>query len=140
MIWGRGLFALQIESGHRWQQYEVVEAEAIIRFEFTDQQGQSVTLMLHNTLLPTAADSIQGSLKEIYFTWTKVIQLAFKPAIQIGPGRHLLLDDAATLTKLRFFPTVRISDTIYLVKKACIPGCSGNEMIPIVYAHYLGIP
>jgi len=137
--WGRGLFALRIESTGHWQQYEVVEAEATMQFDFTDRQGQSIMLMLYNTLVPSATDTVQASLKDIYISWTKVVQLTFKSTIQIAPGRHLQLDDTIALTKIRFFPTIRISDTIYLVKKACVPGCSGDELIPIAYAHYMGI-
>lgn len=138
---GHGSFDYNVRSVSGWQKYEMKEASGRVLFEFKGPRG-STRMWVNFELNPTDNDCIKGSFADVFFRHTKILQQCYTQEVQVGATKSYMVDDFLAPTKIRFFPWIGVSNTVYLVDESAIINDedldSGREYsrIPVGYAVY----
>ena len=121
------------------QTYEIDEAHGSITLQRAE--GDSPDIQSQFTLWN--ATRIEASLVDVYFRWTMIIRPQFRQHIQMGLGIHnrVTLDrPVIVMTKVRFFPIVKVGTSVYLSPVERPPDSASTERIiqnvPVAYATY----
>lgn len=131
---GTGYVTFKVVSVKGWQAYQITAAEGQMSLQFPIE-GQSTKLRIDFELVPGPSTRIEGSLKDIYLRWTKVIRPRFTQYAHMTPLQRLAVGEVIAVTKLRFFPIMTIGRTVYFTEMK-----SRDEaaplVVPIAYAVY----
>lgn len=118
------------------QTYEIGEAHGSI----TLQRAQGDVPDIESQFTLWNAKKIEASLIDVYFRWTMIIRPQFKQHIQMGLGlqNRVTLDRAVTvMTKVRFFPFVKLGTSVYLLSvEDCASAERISQNVPVAYATY----
>lgn len=127
--YGVGDTTFIVHATKKWQEYQISDAHGGVTFKFASDGGEWISVYLAVELAPSEADMLHASLRDIYVRFTKVIRPRFALFVYTSPSSRWQVENLVCATKLRFFPMIGISDTVYLV---------GSEvgLIPVAYAVY----
>lgn len=114
-----------------WQRYHIEAGRGSLEhtYEIPGQGIQSISSTFE--LLETDDNYIDLTLSDIYFGWTKVIKPVYKQKFTLSPKEVIYSHNLIALTKVRFFPYLDISKSVYLAKQK-----TGDKYIPVGYAIY----
>jgi len=128
---GENYFEVRKVESWGWQRYRIVAGKGSVTHLYEVPQQLPKTIRSDFELRETDSNNIEMSLADIYFKWTKVIKPEYKQEFVLSPDNTLYSHDLTALTRVRFFPYLDISKTVYLIRSK-IPG----KYVPIGYAIY----
>jgi len=135
-----GEMILRYKKKFGWQKYQFEDIKGFMQFKFVDSRGKDTILRDEFELLPTEANIIQGTLKDIYFSWTKVVQPRFSHYVHLDPTHRFHVSDMVVIgvTKIRFFPVIDLGKTIYFIEDPSLLNKQSEipKLIPVAYAVY----
>jgi len=129
---GDGFVTFRLANAKGWQTYQIAASQGQLRLTF-EHDGQPTQLHSDFELLSGSSTRIESSLAEIYLHWTKVIRPRFTQYVQVAPLQRVAITELTAVTKLRFFPAVRVGRTVYFADD---PSSPGRRYVPIAYAIY----
>ena len=122
-----------VEAIEGWQKYKIQEAECNLKHVLDlPKSKQTRTFYSKCELQNTSSNYITASMADIYLTHTKILKPYFKQIASMtekGYDKTIYHHSLISLTKITFFPIIKIGNTIYLKK-------SKDEItwVPIGYA------
>lgn len=130
---GSGAVSLRFRHGAGWQRYLIEEATGEVGIDF-EQRGQQNTLRVQFELVPSPHNLVRATLGDIYLRWTKVIRPSFRQYVQVAPLERFEVAHVVAMTKIRVFPVIGISPTVYFV--GTDSEARTSELFPVGYAQY----
>lgn len=135
---GETIFVTQ-KISYKNQSYKITEASGFLVFQ-QENGNHKLEVRSEFDLFPSSNDIIRGSMVEVYLPnrWTKVIKPIFNQWVRTGVQSRYLAGRLLAMTKVRFFPLISISDTIYLREFTSQSGDGDSyvHFVPISYATY----
>ncbi|MGB7290550.1 MAG: hypothetical protein WBD99_00050 [Thermodesulfobacteriota bacterium] len=132
-IYSIGETKVFIEKTKGWQRYYIREASGFLTHYLEKPNEQKRQFNSRFILLSTPDNFIDVTLSDIYFRHTKILRPQFKQMASLTPtGEKILYHHSLiTITKVRFFPIIKINNTVYFIR-----GKDAFHLIPIGYAVY----
>jgi hypothetical protein len=121
------------------QSYLIEESYGLIEFNLSGDTSASQAWSQFE-LLDTEASVVRGSYVDAYVRGTKILRPRFAQWIQTAADARYHADDVTAVTKIRFFPFIRIGRTLYLVSMTAYQTDSNGHSrtvgynVPIGYA------
>jgi hypothetical protein len=119
------------------QKYQIEEIKGQLRFAFPTAFGNPNIIRDDFELLPSKANVISVSLKDIYIGWTIIMQPRFNQYVTISPTHHFHVKELELIgiTKLRFFPFIDCGRTVFFVEDTHLLNKQSDKpkLIPIGY-------
>jgi hypothetical protein len=125
-----------------WQTYRIEKASGSITFKVIDENGTHTAWSTFE-LLDTASNTLRFRFLDAYINSARILRPRFVQWLYTSHAdERRRLDDVTAVTKIRFFPFIKIEGTMYLVQ---LPPCladsneSGkivNYYVPVAYAIY----
>lgn len=132
-IHSTGESTLISEKVKGWQQYHIVRSYGSLENCVELPNESSKIIKSEFSLADTKDNYISLSLYDIYIKHTKIIKPQYKQMLStiIGGQRQTYNNIVINMTKLTFFPIIKISKTIYFIRDN-----DGIHLVPIAYAIY----
>lgn len=141
---GDGEFHYEVNKIKGWQRYKMESASGKVQLEFPARDKYpSEELVVMFNLFAHGENIIDATAGDIFWRFTQILRQTYKQRVVMSPATTLHLANFQAPTKVRFFPKISISNTVYLVDRKSIEEKTGmpvspnpRSMVPIGYAKY----
>ncbi len=114
---GLGEFVYRVRLVQGWQKYQIEDAWGYAWFSFPRGQNTNLTLRCLVTMVPTFADRIHVTFRDVYTRHCKILRPQVGLDVPISPVSDRRIAHVVLATKVDIFPVPKIGKTLYLVNK-----------------------